>query len=85
VIVNVALEFPAGTVTGPGVTTSPSMLPFTQTEAPPEGAGPVSVNVAVVVPPPPTMLLLANVKDARLGAGGGLPAGISVSQVSGAR
>src|SRR5262245_40319041 len=61
------------------------MLPFTQTVAPPAGAGPVSVSVPVVVPPLPVMLLLASDKDARLGAGAGLPAGMRFSQFSGAR
>src|SRR5262245_948561 len=61
------------------------MLPFTQTVAPPAGAGPVSVSVPVVVPPLPVMLLLASVRDPRLGAGAGLPAGRRFSQFSGAR
>src|SRR5262245_6686261 len=60
------------------------MLPFSHTDAPPGGAGPVSVSVPVVVPPP-VMLLLASDKDARLGAGAGLPAGMRFSQFSGAR
>ena len=47
---------PAGTVTPPdGVTTCPSILPFTQTEAPPVGAGAVNVIVPVVVWPPKTL------------------------------
>jgi len=50
VIVKLALVLPAGTVTPPdGVTTCPSMLPFTHTDAPPAGAGAVSVIVPVVV------------------------------------
>src|SRR5262245_31307120 len=85
VIVKLALVLPAGTVTFGGVTTSPSMLPLSHTDAPPAGAGPVSVTVPVVVPPPPVMLLLASDKAARLGAGVGLPAGMTASQFSGAR
>ena len=76
---------PAGTVTPPdGVTTSPSILPFTHTDAPPAGAGAVSVTVPVVVCPPST-LGAATVTLARLGAGAGAPTGSSVSHVSGAR
>ena len=85
VIVKLALVAPAGTVTPPdGVTTSPSILPFTQTDAPPAGAGAVSVTVPVVVCPPST-LGAATVTVARLGAGAGAPTGSSVSHVSGAR
>src|SRR5215813_4067457 len=82
-IVNVAVVLPAGTVTFCGVTTVPSMLPLSQTKAPPAGAGPVSVTVAVVVVSP-RMVVFARVRDARLGAGAGLPAGKRVSQLSGA-
>ena len=60
------------------------MLPFTHTDAPPAGAGPVSVMVPVVVPPPST-LDEASVTDERLGAGAGDPAGLTVNHVSGAR
>src|SRR6185295_15889857 len=79
-----ALVWPAGTVTPPLVTTSPSMLPFTQTTAPPGGAGPVSVTVPVVLPPPST-LAVATVTEDSAGAGAGDPAGKSVSLTKGAR
>src|SRR5215813_3725222 len=82
-IVNVAVVLPARTVTFCGVTTCPSMLPLTRTRAPPAGAGPVSVTVAVVVVSP-RIALLASVRDARLGARAALPAGKSASQLSGA-
>jgi hypothetical protein len=82
--VKLALVLPAGTVTFGGVTTSPSMLPLSQTKAPPAGAGPVSVTMPLVLLSP-MILLLASDKAARLGAGAGLPAGIRVSQFSGAR
>src|SRR5262245_47743113 len=82
---NVALLLPAGIVTlPPGVTTSPSMLPFTHTLAPPLGAGPVSVTVPVVEPPP-RMLEEASVTDDRAGTAAGDPAGRRISHVSGAR
>src|SRR5262245_36738766 len=83
VMVNVAVVLPAGTVTFCGVTTCPSMLPLSRTRAPPAGAGPVRVTVAVVVVSP-RIALLARERDARLGAGAALPAGRRVSQLSGA-
>ena len=83
VIVKLALELPAGTVTPAGVTTCPSMLPLSRTNAPPAGAGDVSVTVPVVVLSP-EILADASVSDERLGGGGGLPAGSKVSQVDGA-
>src|SRR5881398_3769186 len=60
------------------------MLPHTQTAAPPTGAGAVSATVPVVLPPPST-LAEASVRAARLGAGGGLPGGNSVSPAPGDR
>jgi hypothetical protein len=85
VIVKLALVLPAGTVTPPdGVTTCPSMLPFTHTDAPPAGAGPVSVIVPVVVWLPSTLGVCSVTVD-RVGAGVGDPAGNNVSHVSGAR
>ena len=84
VIVNEALVLPAGIVTGPGVTTRPSTLPLTQTDAPPAGAGLVSVTVPVVVPPPRT-LGDATVTDDRLDAAPGVPTGVNASTTCGAR
>src|SRR5262245_58852058 len=84
VIVKLALRLPAGTVTLGGVTTCPSMLPLSRTDAPPAGAGDVSVTVPVVVPSP-RIWADASVSDERLGAGVGLPAGSKVSPVDGAR
>src|SRR5437867_12429494 len=75
---------PAGTVTFGGVTTCPSMLPLSQTSAPPAGAGDVSVTVPVVLPSP-RILADVSVSDERLGAAGGLPAGNSVSPAPGER
>src|SRR6185295_13123607 len=79
---------PAGIVTlagkHGGVTNSPSMLPHTHTATPPVGAGAVNVTVPVVAPPP-RMRDEARVRDARLGAGAGLPGGTSVSELEGAR
>src|SRR5262249_18006213 len=83
-MVKPALMLPAGTVTFCGVTTCPSMLPLSRTTAPPAGAGPVSVTVAVVLFPPSNSLLESE-RTERLGAGAELPAGISAIQVSGAR
>src|SRR5262247_2121748 len=84
VIVKLALVLPAGTVTFCGVTTCPSMLPLRRTAAPPAGAGPVSVTVAVVVLSP-RMALSARERAARLGGGAALPDGITATQLSGAR
>src|SRR5262245_37649663 len=81
---NVALVLPAGTVTFCGVTTDPSMLPNNRTRAPPAGAGPVSVTVAMTVPPAWTVSLESD-RLARLGSMAGLPGGSTASQVSGAR
>ena len=78
-----ALMLPAGTVTPAGVTTWPSMLPLRRTNAPPAGAGEVSVAVPVVLPSP-RILADASVSDERLGGGTGLPAGNSVSPAPGA-
>src|SRR5439155_4123522 len=75
---------PAGTVTFGGVTTCPSMLPLSQTSAPPAGAGDVSVTVPVVLLSP-RILADVGVRDERLGAAGGLPAGNRVSQAAGER
>jgi len=60
------------------------MLPFTDTAAPPAGAGDVSVTVAFAVLPAGTRAGLI-VSDERLGGGGALPAGIKVTQACGAR
>src|SRR5262245_40693051 len=60
------------------------MLPFRRTTAPPAGAGAVSVTVPVVLPSP-RILADASVSDDRLAGGGGLPAGITVSDAEGAR
>ena len=85
VIVKLALVLPAGTVTPPdGVTTCPSMLPFTHTDAPPAGAGAVSVTVPVVVWPPSTLGDCSVTVD-RLAGGGGVPAGRRLTRTSGAR
>src|SRR5262249_24014465 len=83
-MVKPALMLPAGTVTFCGVTTWPSMLPLSRTTAPPAGAGPVSVTVPVVLLSP-RMTLLASERSARLGAGAGLPAGITATEAPGAR
>src|SRR5262249_45074978 len=60
------------------------MLPCNVTTAPPAGAGEVSLSVPVTVPPDGTVELLS-VNEERLGGGGGLPGGVTVSQVCGAR
>src|SRR5262249_27129097 len=86
VIGKLALMLPAGTVRlggkHGGVTSVPSMLPHTCRVTPRAGAGAVSVTVPVVLPPP-RILVEASVSDERFGAGGGLPAGNSVSPVPG--
>src|SRR5262245_1308701 len=83
-MVKLAFELPAGTVTPAGVTTWPSMLPLRRTNAPPAGAGDVSVTVPVVVVSP-RILAEASVNDDRLGGGSGLPGGNSVNPAPGAR
>src|SRR5262245_58018171 len=60
------------------------MLPCNVTTAPPTGAGEVSCSVPVTVPPDRTVELLS-VNEERLGGGGGLPGGVTVNQVCGAR
>src|SRR5215510_13435475 len=60
------------------------MLPCNVTTAPPAGAADVSLSVPVMVPPDRTVELLS-VNDERLGGGGGLPGGVTVNQVCGAR
>src|SRR5215510_2053928 len=84
VIVKLALRLPAGTVTFCGVTTCPSMLPLSRTRAPPGGAVEVSVTVPVVVLSL-TITSLASDRGHRLGAGAGLPGGITFSEAPGAR
>ena len=83
-----ALRLPAGTITlggkHDGVTTCPCMLPHTETAAPPAGAGAVSVTVPVVLTPP-RILADASVRDAILGAAGGLPGGTTVNPAPGDR
>src|SRR5436190_6849977 len=60
------------------------MLPCRVTTAPPAGAGEVSLTVPVTVLPEGTDDWL-KVRDERLGGGVGLPAGVKVIQVCGAR
>ena len=60
------------------------MLPCNLTTAPPAGAGEVSRSVPVTVLPDRTVELLS-VNEERLGAGRGLPGGVTVNQVCGAR
>src|ERR1043165_2153134 len=60
------------------------MLPCSLTTAPPGGAAEVSRSVPVTVPPDRTVGLL-RVNDERLGGGKGLPAGVTVNRVCGAR
>src|SRR3954447_7623304 len=84
VVVKVALMLPAGTVTLGGVMTCPSILPCRVTSAPPAGAGEVSLTVPVTLPPAGIDDWL-KVRDERQGGGVGLPAGVKVIQVCGAR
>src|SRR6185295_10022057 len=79
VIVNGALRPPAGTLTN----CVPLLLPVTWTDAPPAGAGPVSVTVPVA-DVPPTTAGDVNVTVERLGAGAAEPAGLIVSRACGA-
>src|SRR5262249_44267534 len=74
---------PAGTVTLPGVTTCPSELPLRRTNAPPAGAGDVSVTVPVVVPSP-RIVSDASVSEERLGGGARPPGGTKVRPPDGA-
>src|SRR5512133_2984651 len=60
------------------------MLPCNLTTAPPAGAGEVSRSVPVTVPPDRTVELLS-VNEERLGRGWGLPGGVIVNHVCGAR
>src|SRR4030095_14337911 len=60
------------------------MLPCNVTTAPPAGAADVSLSVPVIVPPDRTVGLLS-VNEERLGRGRGLPRGVTVNQVCGAR
>src|SRR3954447_14164481 len=82
-VVKLALMLPAGIVTLGGTMTSPSMLPCKVTTAPPAGAGEVNVTVPVTELPD-TMEGWLRVRDERLGGGGALPAGVSVSHACGA-
>jgi hypothetical protein len=83
-VLKVALKLPAGTVTLGGVITWPLSLAFKVTIAPPAGAGEVSLTVPVTVPPAGIAVWL-RVKVDRLAGGVGLPGGVRVSHVCGAR
>ena len=70
-----ALALPAGTVTLAG-TLAAVLLLESMTCAPPAGAGPLSVTVAVEVCTPPTTLLGFNVSEETMG-------GVTVSEADG--
>ena len=74
VTVNVALLAPAETVTLEGTLAAPLLL-ATATCAPPAGAGPLNVTVAVEDCRPPITLAGFSISDATVGSG----AGVSVS------
>ncbi len=74
--VKVALLLPAGTVTLEGTLAAP-LPPERITCAPPAGAGPLSVTVAVEDCRPPMTLVGFNVSEETIGRGGG----VTVSEV----
>src|SRR5262245_34092765 len=77
-MVNVALVAPAGTVTGEGTLAEPGRLLAIVTAVPPAGAALGSVTRPDAFGPPGT-LAGVTVKPVRVGAGGGVPAGFTVS------
>jgi len=74
---NVALVAPAGTATLEATLAAPLLLE-SATCAPPDGAGPLSVNVPVEDCAPPITLVGFSVSEERVGAGGS--AGVTVSE-----
>jgi len=75
--VNVALVAPSATVTLEGTVATDVSLLESATCAPPDGAGPLSVTVPVEEFPPVTLVGL-NVREVRVGVGGGV--GFTVSE-----
>jgi hypothetical protein len=76
--VNVAVVAPAGTITLEGTLATVALLLESMTVTPPAGAGLLRVTVPVEDCKPPTMLDGLNVREERVGGGGG--AGVTVRE-----
>ena len=76
--VNVALVAPAATVTFEGTWAAAVLLLESETCAPPDGAGPLSVTVPVELCVPPVTLVGFRLKEDNETGGGG--AGLTVSE-----
>ena len=70
VIVKVALEAPAGTVTLAGTAATPALLVESETTTPPVGAGPLRFTTPAEDCEPPITLVGLSVSDERVSGGG---------------